>query len=195
MKMPPPLKSPPSPKLPLAAIVAGLMLLALALGHRVGGRETGGDGETAMPSPAAGFGAVHVYVDSGDKPLAAYQVEIKAEAGDVALYGIEGGEHPAFKPPPRYDPQALLRQRVVIAAFDTGSDLPAGKTRVATLMVRTAGGEQPRYVAELQAAASADGKAIPATVTLSQPQGTQVPQGADVPQGAERPEGPEGVER
>jgi len=35
------------------------------------------------------------------------------------IVGIEGGEHPAFREPPMYDPKAMQHERVIIAAFNT----------------------------------------------------------------------------
>ena len=112
------------------------------------------------------FEAVHVYVDVKDAALAAYQVEFAAETGNVKIAGIEGGEHHAFKKPPYYDLAAMQKERVVIAAFNTGRDLPRGKTRVATIHVQVTGEAAPRYVAKLVVAATADGKEIEGTVTL-----------------------------
>lgn len=114
------------------------------------------------------FTYVDVYVDSADKPLAAYQLRIDAKAGDVKIVGIEGGQHAAFVNPPYYDPAAMTTDRVIIAAFNTGRDLPAGKTRVARLHVMIAGDVQPEYVAKLETAATTDGKEITATVSLEQ---------------------------
>jgi hypothetical protein len=108
-----------------------------------------------------------VFIDSGNAPLAAYQFELNVTAGDVTLVGVEGGEHRAFKPPPYYDPGALAGHRIVVAAFDTGSDLPRGRTRVARLMVRVSGAVTPEYDATLVVAASEEAKPIPATITVS----------------------------
>jgi len=117
--------------------------------------------------PAVRFEAVDVYVDSGKSPLAAYQFELAAEVGDMKIVGIEGGEHAAFKEPPYYDPAALMKHRVIIAAFNTGADLPSGKTRVARVHVQVTGDAEPEYVVKLHVAASADGKEIKATATLA----------------------------
>lgn len=108
------------------------------------------------------FTTVDIFVDSASQPLAAYQLEFKAESGDVKVVGIEGGEHRAFKVPPYYDPAALMKGRVVVAAFDTGKDLPSGRTRVATLHLRVGAGAAPRYGVNLTVAASPEGKAIAA---------------------------------
>jgi len=112
--------------------------------------------------PAVRFAVVDVYVDSGPTKLAAWQVAITATAGDVKLVGIEGGEHAAFAGPPYYDPAAMKKDRVRIAAFSTGADLPTGRTCVARLHVQIGGDEAPEYAVELQAAAGPDGQPVKA---------------------------------
>lgn len=90
----------------------------------------------ACAQTSGGFQVIDIYVNSGDERLAAYQVHVKAGAG-VSIVGIEGGEHDAFRKPPYYDPKAMQRNEVKLAAFSTlkRSKLPRGKTRVATLHV------------------------------------------------------------
>ena len=118
-----------------------------------------------------------MFIDSGAAALAAYQFELKVAAGDVTLVGVEGGEHRAFSNPPYYDPKALSQQRIVVAAFDTGGELPRGRTRVARLMVRVRGDVAPAYDATLQVAGSPEAKTIPATISTSD---------ATAPEGANR---------
>ena len=79
---------------------------------------------------------IDIYVNSGEEHLAAYQIHVKAGAV-VSIVGIEGGEHKAFSKPPYYDPKAMQRNEVKLAAFSTlaKSKLPKGRTRVATLHV------------------------------------------------------------
>jgi len=116
----------------------------------------------ADPRPdSVRFEAVDVFVDSGDKPLAAYQFELKARSGEVLLAGLEGGEDAAFKAAPYYDTTALLQNKVIVAAFSTAPDLPHGRTRVARLMVQVTGPAEPAYDATLSVAGSTDGKPIP----------------------------------
>ena len=122
----------------------------------------------AADQPAVRFAAVDVHLDSGAVPLAAYQFELTAETGDFTIVGIEGGEHPAFAEPPYYDPAALSQDRVIIAAFNIGPDLPVGNTRVARVHVRLVGPQEPNYVVNLEVAASADGAEIPATATIAE---------------------------
>ncbi len=114
------------------------------------------------------FAHYDVFVDHGDPGLAAYQVEVKFSA-NVTLVGIEGGEHPGFAEPPYYDPAALhnpRESRVILAAFTTGADVPAIKTRVARVHVRIIG-DAPRVEASVITAANPAGERIDATVTLS----------------------------
>jgi hypothetical protein len=117
-------------------------------------------------SPSVRFAAVDVYVDSGVTPLAAYQLEITAVQGDVKIVGIEGGEHAAFKIPPYYDPAAMMNHRVILAAFNTGSELPAGKSRVARVHVQVSGDVTPQYACKLVLAAASDGQRMAATASV-----------------------------
>jgi len=110
------------------------------------------------------FRTVDISLDTKDKPLAAYQLEFSATAGDVKIVGIEGGDHPAFSQPPFYDPKAMQHDRVIIAAFSTeaADRLPKGKTRVATIHMQTKGTVEPKFELKLQAAANAGGNKIAA---------------------------------
>jgi hypothetical protein len=108
------------------------------------------------------FCAVDIFVDSGSTPLAAYQIQFAATNGVVKIVGIEGGEHPAFRQPPYYDPKAMQHDHVIIAAFSTLSpaDLPTGKTRVATIHYQTAGSQMPQFEIKLQTAGDSQGNKI-----------------------------------
>lgn len=117
------------------------------------------------------FRTVEVWIDGGDHPLAAYQVDVHATRGHVTIVGIEGGDHAAFKSPPYYDPRAMQHDRVIIAAFSTATDLPAGRTRIARIHVQVTGDEAPEYSTTLMIAATADGTKVPATVDLKEGDG------------------------
>ena len=108
------------------------------------------------------FRTFDVFVDSRDKALAAYQMEISLSGADTKIVGIEGGEHEAFKEPPVYDPKAIQHERIIIAAFSTApaDKLPKGRTRIATLHVQTAGEERQRCEVHSTTAATANGKKI-----------------------------------
>jgi len=120
----------------------------------------------STPQPGVRFAPLHIYLDSGNSSLAAYQFELKATARQIKIVGVEGGEHEAFKEAPYYDPAALAKDRIIIAAFNTGSDLPKGRTRIATIHLQIAGAAEPEYELKLAVAADADGKEIPAEITF-----------------------------
>ncbi len=115
--------------------------------------------------PGVRFAPLYVYIDSGNENLAAYQFELKATAGQIKIVGVEGGQHEAFKEAPYYDPAALAKDRIIIAAFSTGSDLPKGRTRIATIHLQIIGDAEPKYELKLTVAGDADGKEIPAEIT------------------------------
>ncbi len=119
---------------------------------------------------AVRFCFVDLYADSESRALAAWQVELiaTAEAGEVKIVGIEGGEHPAYGQPAYYDPAALMHHRVILAAFNTGNDLPTGRTRVARVHLQVPAHAQPHYEVKLEAAADRDGQRIDVTVHATQ---------------------------
>ncbi len=114
------------------------------------------------PTPHVRFQALHVLVDTGGEPLAAYQLDLRATTGNVRIVGIEGGEHRLFANPPYYDPTAIQGDRVIIGAFSTAEvgSLPTGRTRIATIHLQITGDRQPEYDAQLSVAAAADGGPI-----------------------------------
>lgn len=124
------------------------------------------DAEYETVPPKVRFAPLHVYADSGEKALAAFQFELKAVAGRVEIVGIEGGEHKAFSEPGYYDPAALANNRVIIGAFNTGADLPTGRTRIATIHLQITGESEPKYEIELTVAADSQGEEIPAEITF-----------------------------
>ncbi len=113
------------------------------------------------------FESVDVFVDAGNQRLAAWQLEVKCKANDVKIVGIEGGEHPAFKEPPYYDKRAMNNNRVIIAAFSTGDNLPSGRSRVARIHVQVQGPGGRTWLSELTTAATADGTRIPAAISIA----------------------------
>jgi hypothetical protein len=122
---------------------------------------------TKYPSgQKARFAPVHIYLDAAGKPLAAYQFELKATSGQIKIVGVEGGEHPAFREAPYYDPAALTHDRIIIAAFNTGTQLPQGRTRLATIHLQILGDAEPQYELKLITAADAEGENMPAKLTL-----------------------------
>jgi len=60
-----------------------------------------------------------------------------------------------------------MKERIIIAAFSTGGNLPKGRTQVATIHLQIIGDVEPQYELKLiVVAADADGKEIPAEVTF-----------------------------
>ena len=137
------------------------ILLAWALGTGVVSAQERG-------ANFAGFRAVDVFIDSSAQHLAAYQFDFFVATGSVKIVSIEGGGHAAFKEPPYYDPKAIQHERAILAAFNTAPDrqLPAGRTRVATIHVQVSGEIAPIFGAKIQAAAGSDGRSIPVQITL-----------------------------
>lgn len=125
--------------------------------------------DRTVKRPAEGrarFAPVHIHLDSGATPLAAYQFELRARTGQIKIVGVEGGTPPAFREAPYYDPAALMHDRIIIAAFNTGNDLPHGRIRIATIHLQILGDTEPQYELKLVVAADKDGQKIPADLTL-----------------------------
>ena len=126
--------------------------------------------QPASPNAAVRFQAVDIFIDSKQHALAAYQLEFSVKSGKARIVGVEGGEHPAFKEAPFYDPKAIQHERVIIAAFNTltADNLPEGKTRVATIHLQITGELQPEYNLTLETAAAVNGKTIPVEATFEE---------------------------
>jgi hypothetical protein len=137
------------------------LILALALLDAVAPTERDQTPSIAPSSTQSiRFATVDVRIDPKSHPLAAYQVEISADSPNVKLAGVEGGEHAAFREPPYYDPAALNQNRIILASFNTGSDLPATDSRVARLHVQISGQRDPRWDVKLIVASASDGSAV-----------------------------------
>jgi hypothetical protein len=159
-------------------LCCGLLLSAFAP------REQPDAARGAEAQPAVRFGSFDVILDTGDSPLAAYQIRIAPapgqDAAEIRLVGIEGAQPgdpaaKAFGLPPHYDPAALHATddaakagRVIIAAYSTlpAADLPRGKARVARIHLRWLGDDaRPRMTIELMSAG--DDRAARLTLTAS----------------------------
>ncbi len=117
--------------------------------------------------PKVRFAPLHIFLDSGSRPLAAFQLELKSAAGQIKIVGVEGGQHAAFKEAPYYDKAALYKSnRIIIAAFNTGRELPKGRTRIATIHLQIIGDAEPDYELKLTVAADAKAKEIPAKISF-----------------------------
>jgi hypothetical protein len=116
------------------------------------------------------FRAVDIFIDSGSTPLAAYQVEFTVTNGVAKIAGIEGGQPEVFREPPYYDPKAMQHDRVIIASFTTAlvTNLPTGKTRVATIHLQTQGAVEPNFDLKLETAGDAHGNKISPQASLEE---------------------------
>jgi hypothetical protein len=108
------------------------------------------------------FRVVDIYLDSKGAPLAAYQLEFSITNSYAKIIGIEGGESAAFRQPPFYDPKAMQRERVILAAFSTAAanDLPHGKTRVASIHLQCSDSRELQAELKLRVAANFEGAKI-----------------------------------
>jgi hypothetical protein len=143
--------------------VIAIILLSISIMVPVLARQTYPDQLEIQPKVS--FAPLNIYLDSGNKPLAAYQFELKTATGQVKIVGVEGGQHKAFKEAPYYDPAALANDRIIVAAFNTGSELPKGRTRIATIHLQIIGVPEPDYEVKLTVAADADANEIPAKIS------------------------------
>ena len=144
--------------------ITSIILTSICVMVPVLAQQSEQDYSTAQPGVR--FAPLHIYIDSGNSSLAAYQFELKATAGQIKIVGVEGGKHQAFKEAPYYDPAALAKDRIIIAAFSTGSNLPKGQTRIATIHLQIIGDAEPEYELKLVVAGDADGKEIPAEISF-----------------------------
>lgn len=141
-----------------------IIILSISVIVPVLARQT--DSEYTENQLKVRFAPLHIYLDSGNKSLAAYQFELKAAAGQIKIVGVEGGQHKAFAEPPYYDKAALANDRIIIAAFNTGSELPKGRTLIATIHLQIIGDAEPDYELRLAVAADADANEIPAKISF-----------------------------
>ncbi len=139
------------------AIIIGILVCVLAAAV-----DQSPTTSRAIAPVGAGFSTVDLFVDSGNQPLAAWQMEFKATAGRVEIVGIERGDDKNFQDPPYYDPAAMSGNRVVVGAFNITDRLPVGKIRVARLHLHVSGGEKPVYAVNLIVAGNKEGKPITA---------------------------------
>lgn len=139
--------------------------MLIALGALLAACLALGQGETPQKPPR--FQALDVYVDSGQSPLAAWQVFVHATSGDVKIVGVEGGEG-IYADAPYYDTKAMQQERVIIGGLSTlaGEQLPKGRVRVARVHVMIEGNADATFAAELETAGDAQAKRIDASAAV-----------------------------
>jgi hypothetical protein len=145
----------------LTTLALALMIALPCLAGRV--KPAGPSYQTVEPKVR--FVPLEIYVDPQEKPLGAYQFELKALAGQIKIVGVEGGAHPAFGRAPYYDPAALVQERIIIAAYSTDDSLPTQRTRVATVHLQVTGETEPNYQLHLMVAADRKGQPIDAEIS------------------------------
>lgn len=157
-------------------ILASFSVMVPVLAHQ-------SDQDQPANEPSVRFSPLHIYIDSGSRPLAAYQFELVCSVPvrayshgqdnasrrhyerQIRIVGVEGGEHKAFQEAPYYDSAALAQDRIIIAAFNTGKELPKERTRIATIHLQIIGQTEPEYELKLTVAADEDGNEIPAKIS------------------------------
>lgn len=159
----------------------GLVLLAAAFGLAMCGLTepppptappAAPPAKAVAPTADVRFEAVDVFVDAGESPLSAYQFDLTTPAREgwqASIVGVEGGEHPAFRKAPYYDPAALHSGRIIIAAYSVDETLPTGRTRVARLHMEL------RRVVIAPAAEAFDMRPPPAAPASSKQSGRVMP--------------------
>ncbi len=132
----------------------------------------GGEVLSEEQEPAAvSFRALDLWVDSGEVPLAAYQVAVTYDKKQVKILALEGGPPGPFNAAPYYDDAGKQGGRIVLASFTTDDDrAPSGRTRVGRLHLMVTGGDDgPACTVELITAAKPGGGRISANVELTNP--------------------------
>ena len=119
------------------------------------------------------FTVLEIYLETAE-PLAAWQFELREASGTMRVVGVENGESDAFGEAPYYDLAAVsggAAHRIVVADYSLqpATELPTGRSRVATVHVRLEGSADPEYVLNLMAAGGADGEPIQATIDFNAP--------------------------
>ncbi len=155
----------------LVGVLGGILLLTARSGPHPQADAAQAAGAQPAAAPVIRFEARDVFIDSGNKPLAAYQFELIDPAKSAAVVGVEGGEHAAFAKPPYYDPAALTKGRLIVAAFSTAKGLPSGKTRVARVHLQITGEADPDLEVKVVVAANKDGEKIPVEITIEKREG------------------------
>ena len=107
----------------------------------------------------AEFETIDIVIDTGGRPMAAYQFEVVC---DAKLLGVEKAD---FDPrAPYHDPAALQGGRIVVAQYTLAEPAPSGKVRVAALHVQHDG--KPDYKAKIIVVAGPEGERMDATIEV-----------------------------
>lgn len=126
-----------------------------------------------MPANAADelrFASVDVYLDGGE-PVAAWQFELSDKRRSMKVVGVENGDSAAYPRAPYYDREAVrlgTADRIIVADYSVAdaSELPTGRTRIATVHVVLSGSDDADLEIKLITAVRSDGTAIDAALGL-----------------------------
>ena len=119
------------------------------------------------------FTVLEIYLETAE-PLAAWQFELREASGTMRVVGVENGDSDAFGEAPYYDLAAVsagAADRIVVADYSLrpATELPTGRSRVATVHVRLEGAADPEYVLNLMVAGGTDGEPIQASIDFNTP--------------------------
>ena len=99
-----------------------------------------GEGITAQTGVR--FKTANLVINTNNKPLAAYQVELLYDKERVTIVGLEGGTIDGFDEPPFYDRIGMEDGRIILAAFILDdSKAPKGEICVSRIHLRVAGAQ------------------------------------------------------
>ena len=122
-----------------------------------------------LQSRAAEFAVFDIFLDTNGEPLAAYQLKISDKNAAVKIISVEGGEHTSFAAAPKFDPKAIQRDMIKLAAIslDSSEKLPTARVRIASLHVEIGPGLSPDWAAIVERAGRAGGQKIDASISIS----------------------------
>ena len=117
------------------------------------------------------FVPLAIHLDS-PAAVAAWQFELRDRNGAMKVVGVENGGHPAYPRAPYYDRESVARgdaEKIVLADYSLAEEdrLPIGRVRLATLHLMLEG--EPDFELRLITAATPEGRAIDASITLAEP--------------------------
>ena len=86
----------------------------------------------------------------------------------MKIISVEGGEHASFAAAPKFDPKAIQRDVIKLAAIslDSIEKLPTSRVRIASLHVEIGPGLSPDWTAIVERAGRAGGEKIEAAISI-----------------------------
>ncbi len=117
------------------------------------------------------FAAVDIFLESAE-PVAAWQFELADRRGTMKVVGVEQGESAAFERVPYYDREAVDRgqaDRIIVADYSLAdaTELPRGRSRIATIHLMLSGDTDADFNLQLVTATTYDGEVMDARISLA----------------------------